>query len=114
MSVLYVLWFLLPLAFLLLALWAMVKPKRRGKESPREYLEQGVFCAIALAIAIAIDQTVLEDLFYAVTAGVIDVMFARWMLYPAVLLVLAYLNRFVRRKKVPTRTIPGAKYAPRR
>ncbi|MCB0323144.1 MAG: hypothetical protein KDD69_06200 [Bdellovibrionales bacterium] len=112
MDWLYLIWLLLPLTFIGLALWAIAKPLFgvQGYESPKSYLGQALYCGFALAIAIGIDQT---DFFVSavesLSMGMLDIAVARWLLYPAVLLVLAYGQKIVRgessKRTLPTRFI---------
>ena len=93
----YVIWSLLPLAFLLLAAWALIKriAKIPGREFGVNYLAQALFCAIGLAAAIYIDQTEwFEDVLEKFSFGSFDLSVARILLYPAVLLLIAQAQQF--------------------
>ncbi len=91
---------LVPLFFFLFGTWAWIKRvlKKSGKEYPREYYRQAFFTGVGLAIAIFIDKNFLEDLLATLTFGMVDVMIARWLLYPAILVGLAYLSGMMKAK----------------
>lgn len=90
----YILWILLPVWYLLYGIWAYAKRfgRRPVKEHPEEYFIPGFYTAAALALAIWIDQTVYEDFVNTVTMGFVDVVIARWLLYPGILLIFAYAS----------------------
>lgn len=102
----YVIWLLVPLFFVYSSLRAAIRKslKRPGREYPGEFLNQAVFTAIALGVAIGIDQTVFEDIITLVGFDLVNVNVARWLLYPAVLVLLAYLNGYLKPKNVKSRT----------
>jgi len=96
-NVLYAIWSLLPLGLILLGLWALAKPHLgvRGKEAAKPYFVQGLFCAFALGIAIFIDgsewfATTIE----AYSFSWFNLSIARWLLYPGILLALAYIQKY--------------------
>ena len=97
---LYFFWFLLPLAFLLMAIWAVIKrfAKVPGREYAKEYLNQAMFCGIALGISIWIDQTVFESVVESTNGEWLDIGVARWLLYPGVLLLMGYLQQLYQAK----------------
>lgn len=97
LSVLYAIWLLLPLGLFLLGVWAFVKPYLgvRGREAAMPYFAQSFFCAIALAIAIAIDSSEwFVGLVQTYSFDWFNLSIARWLLYPAVLAALAYIQRY--------------------
>ena len=100
--ILYILWLLLPLSFFLLALWAVVKPALgvSGRENAKQYSLQGFYCALGLALAIAIDQASwFEGAIEMLSFGWLDISVARWLLYPALLVLGAYIQRYVRKEE---------------
>ncbi len=96
----YILWALLPLSFLLLAGWAISKRffGVSGREYPSRYLSQCLFCSVALAIAIYLDQYLLEDAVDALTDGMLDVTIARWLLFPGILVGMAWIQKLLTKK----------------
>jgi hypothetical protein len=92
----YYIWILLPLVFLLLSLRAVYRrvagiPRR---ESPVFFLAQAAFCFVALGLTWWIDTTIFPSIVDVISFGMFDVDVARWVLYPAVLVLLAYLQEF--------------------
>jgi hypothetical protein len=95
-NILYGLWLLLPLGLALMGVWAIVKPYLgvRGAEDIVGYFKQAVFCFVALAIAIGIDQTEwFEETITAYSFDWFNISIARWLLYPGVLLAMANVQR---------------------
>lgn len=102
----YVVWLLVPVFFVYASLRAAIRRwmKRPGREYPGEFFSQAVFTAIGLGIAIGIDQTVFEEFISLVSFDLVNVSVARWLLYPAVLVLLAHLNGYFKQKDVRSRT----------
>jgi hypothetical protein len=95
----YVIWFFLPLALVLLSIWAVLKPVFgvAGKEYAGEYFQQAVFCLVCFALAVWLDQKFLvEDLDSGPVDGMDFLLVAHWLLFPAVLLGSSYLGRMLR------------------
>ena len=113
-SVLYVVWFLLPLTFFMLWIWSFLKPwfKVHGREDKKHHFSQTLFCLVGFFISVAIDRTELfRDTIDNLSLSWFDLNTARWVLYPSVLLVLAWLQQiFTHRKKQPSPTPGYAKY----
>ena len=91
----YLLWFLLPLFLLGLAAWAVMKPLFGvpGKEDASDYFKQGMFALFAFVIAIFLDRLSFDEVLLSFTEdsqAVVNIV--HWLLYPAVLLALAYAN----------------------
>lgn len=110
MSILYILWILLPLTFYLMAIWALVKPwfGFRGRENVKQYCVQGTYCTLGLLLAIAIDTSDwFEKLVEVVSMGLLDISVARWLLYPGILVGMAYLQR-VAKGEAKQRQIPAS------
>jgi hypothetical protein len=97
----YLLWVLLPLSFVVFGILGYLKRygRRRIREHPREYFSQAVFTGVGLVIAVFIDQTVFESIIYSLTTGLIEPTIPRWLLYPAVLLLMAYLSNAFKDKQ---------------
>jgi hypothetical protein len=88
---LYTIWFLLPLAFILMAVWGTLErlSKSGRQHDVGNYLRQAAFLLVAAGISLAIDRYVLiphleGQLPEWLPRGVIEV-----ALFPVVLLVLA-------------------------
>ena len=100
MTVLYGVWLLLPLSFFLLAVWAVLKPvfKVHGQEYYGDYFKQGLFCSIGLALAIVIHQSDgFNNFIEAYSHRWFNLSIASWLLYPSILVVMAYINRSIQR-----------------
>lgn len=105
-SWLYLFWVLLPLTFLMLFLWAISKKKFgvAGKENAWTYLNQCMFTAVGLAIAIYLDIHTLPAIYEAVPLqDFLDVSIPRFLLYPAVLLLGAQLQKVLSKKEADMR-----------
>jgi hypothetical protein len=90
---LYIIWFLIPLTFFLMSLWAyleMLGDKHR-KENPADHFRQGIFVLACDLIAVAIDQYLLEDLLNVVFGAWVPLMFAQIVLLPVVLYIGALI-----------------------
>lgn len=108
----YVIWALLPLVFLVLAGWAFSKRffGVSGREYPSSYLSQFFFCLVAFVVSIYLDQYVLEDAVEALTAGMLDIIIARWLLFPGILVGMAWVQKLVTKKPEQL----ASKYTPAR
>src|SRR6187402_1894739 len=87
----YILWALLPFTLLCLSVWAVMKRwfKIPGREDAGRYFAQFIFSLICLIVSIIFDQFFLEDLVTVLSAGMFDVALARWLLFPALLVLFA-------------------------
>ena len=95
----YIIWALLPLALISLTVWAVVKPwfGVRGREDSKDYFKQALFATLAFGLAIGIDQAFLNPFIESFAAeGDDTATIAHWLLYPAVLLVLAQANKMLK------------------
>ncbi len=98
----YIIWFLLPLALLLLTGWALIKPffGVAGREYAGDYFKQALFCLIGFFIALGIDMLSFDDFLLQLSGESKDaVQIVHWILYPVVLLVLAYLHRLYQKAR---------------
>ena len=109
---LHCIWMLFPITFFFLAFWSWVKRVRgmAKQENYGEYFSQAIFCAVAVAISIGLDGEWLVSFSDTVTMGFVDVAFARFLLFPAVLVTLAYVTKPFKVEKQPDRVIPGPRY----
>lgn len=104
MTFLHILWALLPLCFIGLYIWSFLRPyfKMHGKEDSKLYLSQGIFCSIGWAVAVLIDRSEwFPGLIESLSWGMLDLSVARWLLYPAVLLAMASVQRFFAKESAP-------------
>lgn len=101
MSVLYLIWGLLPLTVgaLTLSAWFKQVTHGRNREYPRDYLKQLVYCIAGLAISILLDKTIFDRVMDAVTMGFVDPRICRWLIYPAVLTFGASVQHHFRKKE---------------
>lgn len=107
-SILYVFWFLFPLTFFFLWIWSVLKPlfKVPGREDSKSYFSQFVFCLVGFWIAIAIDQTEnFANLVDSLSYGMLDLKVARFLLYPVVLVLMAYIQKLFSKKKEEPRVL---------
>ena len=109
---LHCLWMLFPITFFCLGTWAWVKRARNmlGQENHANYFSQAVFCAAAVAISILLDGDWLVGFTESISMGMVDASFARFLLFPLVLVLLAYATAPFKREKEPDHIIPGPRY----
>lgn len=103
---LYIIWGLIPISLLLMTLYALYKKvfKRPGREYVSDYFKQVLYSSLGLAVAILFERTVFEGLFMSIIPDENIMMAFRWMIYPAVLLVGAYVIPTPKTKKVIPRS----------
>ena len=101
MNIVYMIWGLLPFALFALTARAMAKKvlKRPGREYAQDYVKQAVFCSVVLAVAIVIDKYWADDLLGSIPLGDADPRIFKWLLYPALLGVVAYIQHIFDKKK---------------
>lgn len=89
----YFIWLLLPLALGLLCLWSQAKRsfKMQGQEDPKDYFKQFLFVVVGYALALGIDKGFGESALDAFPDQEENIGIARWLIYPAILLGMAYL-----------------------
>ncbi len=108
----YIFWILLPLCFLALSIWAVLKRLSKhshGRESAREHLNQGFFCLAALLVSVVIDRLLLETYINTAGFGAEQIAIFRWLLYPIVLVALAHINTYFPKKKDTNERIIGSR-----
>lgn len=61
MNIFYIIWFLFPLLYFLIGLWAYLekKGKSRARQNPGDFFKQGVFLLACVLVSIGIDKYVL-------------------------------------------------------
>ena len=104
---LYIIWFLLPIFFFVIALWSWLekKGKKHGKaENPGDFLGQGVFVLVCVFICVGLNEYVLEDLSKLFFDSVTALSFIRVIILPLVLLIAAKIagpTKQIRISKAP-------------
>ena len=92
--VIYFIWALLPC--FLFFIWARAcfqqASKARFQEEPKDYFSPAVFSLVAMLLAIWIDKSMLDRLIALVPFIEINDLVARWLLYPAILLLMAAVH----------------------
>jgi hypothetical protein len=80
-KVIYTVWFLIPLAFFLMALWATLEKigKSPKKQHPADFSRQGAFALLCVFVALGVDQYLLQP-----NEG----MFSEWLPLPVVQVLL--------------------------
>ena len=113
MKFLYVIWALLPLALIFMSINAYLRrvTKRPGEEDIKNYLKQAVFCSIILAMAIGIDQTFYEGMIRIVSSNQSFISIARILLYPFLLLCIAYLQAIKNREYKKAQEVRSRPYS---
>jgi hypothetical protein len=105
-NVLYILWFLPPVALLLIALWAKLEQfsRKEAREHSMDYVKNALFLVVCALVAIAIDTNILEDLVNIFSPDFIPLGFYQIMLLPAVLVIGAKIyggSKGIRIDKAP-------------
>jgi len=92
-SFLYVVWFLIPAAFFLLALWSKLEQiGKAGKhESTSDLIHQGFFVLVCVLIAVLIDRFLLEKAVTAYSPDLLPIGFYQTILLPLILVIGAKL-----------------------
>jgi len=110
MQAVYVIWALLPLTLMFFGIrsYVRLRLKQGPREDPKDYFFQAGFCWMALFLSVGIDTLGFNALVDLVTAGTLDAGFVRWLIYPAVLLLLAlghaqYKQHREHQEKIPKR-----------
>ncbi len=90
-TVLYTLWFLVPLFFIVLATWSKLEQAsgRERRENIGDYLRQGGFALICVLVSLIIDQFFLEDLVMMFSSDSQTIGVARIMLLPVIFILAA-------------------------
>ena len=84
----YFLYALLPITLFLMAVWAWLKPivKVHGKEDGGRFFVMFLSCSLVLYVSYLIDKSgYLENLVEQYSFGVLDYIFVRWFIFPALL-----------------------------
>jgi hypothetical protein len=94
-DVVYFIWALLPLAQIVIAVRASVKKalKVGTQEEPKNYWRSVAFSLFALALAICLDKLLYESIAELMESFELDARILRWLLYPAVLALLAVVQQ---------------------
>lgn len=88
-AALYILWFLIPAFFFLLALWAKLEQLGGSvkKQNPKDFFQQGFFVLVCVLICVVIDRYILADLVNNFAPEIMTLGFFQAILLPAVLLI---------------------------
>ena len=92
-TLLYGIWFLFPAFFFVMAFWSYLEKisNKHKKENPGDFLSQGIFVLICVAICIIIDQFALESFWQSLLSDYVPLGFLQILLLPAVLYIGAML-----------------------
>ena len=92
-KVFYVVWFLIPLAFFTVALWAKLEQiaKSPRRQNPGDFFRQGVFLLLCAILSVLIDHFLLWRLDGTPLADWLPLYVFQLLLLPAVWLVCACL-----------------------
>ena len=106
---LYIVWGLLPFTFVILSIWALLRPlvHSYGKESWWNYGEPALYTSVGLVIAVVLVNIGPPELIADNSFGYLDVRMPRWLMYPAVLTIMITLQSKIRKEdqfKVGQRT----------
>lgn len=106
LTLLYVIWFLIPLFFFSIALWSTLESAggKHKRENPGDFFRQGVFALVCVLISVAIDQTVLEGLVGTFSPDFIPLGVYQVLLLPFILYLAARIlgpTQDIRIKKAP-------------
>jgi len=90
-TVLYVIWFLIPLFFLTLALWSKLEQVggKSKRENPGDFFRQGIFVLVCVLISVAINHFYLTGIVESLSPSFIPLGFYQIVLLPMVLYLAA-------------------------
>ncbi len=110
-TVLYILWFTLPVIFLIMALWYQLELwSGHGKKGDaRTYLKQGLFVLVCAIVSVIIEQNFLEDLVNSLLDPLISLQLAQIILFPIVLFIAATITGGSRPVQLQSNRINKAK-----
>ncbi len=108
-TALYVIWFLIPTCFFLLALWAKLEQisNRSRAQNPGDLLRQGYFVLASVLVSVLIDHFILEKVVISISPTWLPIGFYRIILLPMVLLLGAKIagpSKDIRIAKAPRPT----------
>ena len=88
-TLIYIVWILIPLSYLLFTIWAWLEKVGGSvkKHNPGDALQQTIFLAACVGVAVLIEQYWLSDLCNALFPDVIPLLFYQIMLLPVILLI---------------------------
>ncbi len=92
-NLLYLIWWLLPLFFFTMALWAKLEQmsNRNKQQNPGDFFRQGIFVTIGVLISMWLDSSVLPGLIPAIFPPSIPMGFFQVILLPVVLYLMALI-----------------------
>jgi hypothetical protein len=103
----YIVWGLLPFVLFMMAIWGWLKPilKVPGKDDAWGSFKMAVFCSLALIVSIYIDKSEhTANLVDSVTLGYINIDIVRFLIYPAILLLMAKASDYWKERKSKSET----------
>ena len=114
--ILYILWCLIPLFFFVMALWAKLEQvsNRSQAQNPGDFFRNGVFVAIAVAVAILIDQFLLQSLVNFISPSWLPIGLCRVALLPIILYAMALISGPTADIQIRKAPRPSAKKGPKR
>ena len=100
-DIVYFIWALLPLVQIVIAARASGKKalKVGTQEEPKNYWRSVAFSLFAIALAVGLDKLLFESIAELMKSFELDARILRWLLYPAVLALLAVVQQFFIDKK---------------
>lgn len=97
----YYIWALLPLALFAVSGYAAWKRvfKMQGREYPKDYVVQAIFCGVLFIVAILLDQYLAMPFVDLIPYESIDGRIIRWLVYPLVLVGAAGIQHLFDKKR---------------
>ena len=86
---LYIIWFLIPGFFFLMALWAWLEKlsDKQRQQNPKDFLKQGLFVLLCSLIAVVIDAFALESIANSLLGDYIPLPLLQILLLPVILYI---------------------------
>lgn len=92
-TLLYFIWFGIPVLFILLALWAKLEQMsgKSRRENPGDFFKQGLFVLGCAGVSLLVDLYLLPRLDEGILPSWLPLLFFRIILFPAVLYIAALI-----------------------
>ena len=105
-TALYVIWFLIPAFFFLMALWSLLErwSGRPKKENSEDFAKQGAFVLVCVVACVLLDQYAIEAFHREFLQGLVPLGFLQVILLPVVFFIGAKLigpSQEIRISKAP-------------
>ena len=87
---LYILWFLIPIFFFVMALWAKLEQlgnKKGKKQNPGDFFKQGIFVLGCAIVSVLLDKFVLPKLVETISPDWLPMGFYQAVLLPVVMVL---------------------------